>query len=114
MRIAALLLALAAGGTALGSTACAAHSPSARSISPLAASPISSGRAAVHALVARGCNRCLEHAYDAAVSAADHVQTFGTAVLLVARSTGLGLPSSPWIRRARTSVPAGPGRGHYL
>ena len=114
MRIAALLLALAAGGTALGSAACAGRAPSARSISPTAASPISSGRAAVDALVARGCYRCLEHAYDAAVSAADHVRTFETAVLLVARSKELGLPYAPWLERARASVPAGPDWGDYL
>src|SRR6266581_242118 len=114
MRIAALLLALAAGGTALGSTACAAHSPSARSISPPAASPISSGRAAIDALVARGCYRCLEHAYDAAVSAADHVRTFETALLLVARAKELGLPYAPWLERARAATPGGPDWGDYL
>ena len=45
------------------------------------------------ALVARGCYRCLEHAYDAAVSAADHVRTFETAVLLVARPEADPVPS---------------------
>src|SRR6266540_4930877 len=114
MRIAALLLALAAGGTALGSTACAAHSPSARLISPPAASPISSAGAASDALVARGCYRCLEHAYDAAVSATDHVRTFEIALLLVARSKELGLPYAPWLARARASMPAGPDGADYL
>jgi tetratricopeptide (TPR) repeat protein len=114
MRIAALLLALAAGGTALGSTACAARAPSARLISPPAASPIPSAGAASDALIARGCYRCLEHAYDAALSATDHVRTFETALLLVARSKELGLPYAPWLERARASMPAGPDWGDYL
>ncbi len=114
MRIAALLLALAAGGAALGSTACAARAPSTHSISPPAASPISSAGAASDALVARGCYRCLEHAYDAAASATDRVRTFETAVLLVARSKELGLPYAPWLERARASMPAGPDWADYL
>src|SRR6266581_962559 len=114
MRIAALLLALAAGGTALGSTACAARAPSARLISPPAASPISSAGAAVDALIARGCYRCLEQAYDAAVSATDPVRTFETALLLVARARELGLPYAPWLERARAATLAGPEWGDYL
>jgi tetratricopeptide (TPR) repeat protein len=109
MRIAALLLALAAGGAA-----CAARAPSARPIAPPAASRISPAGAAVDALVARGCYRCLEHAYGAAVSATDQVRTFETAVLLVARSKELGLPYAPWLERARAAAPAGPDWADYL
>ena len=104
----------AAGGALHWQRRVRGRAPSAHSIAPPAASAVSSAGAASDALVARGCYRCLEHAYDAAASATDHVRTFETAVLLVARSKELGLPYAPWLERARGLEPAGPDWADYL
>ena len=112
MRVAGLLLTLAASGTALGSTACAVPTAPVRAVSIAPAT--TTARAAVDSLVERGCYRCLEHAYDAAVSASDRTRTFETALLLVARSKELGLPYGSWLDRARAATPPGPDWSDYL
>src|SRR6266849_1563581 len=112
MRVAGLLLTLAASGTALGSTACAVPTAPVRAVSIAPAT--TTARAAVDSLVKRGCYRCLEHAYDAAVSASDRTRTFETALLLVARSKELGLPYGSWLDRARAATPPGPDWSDYL
>ena len=52
-------------------------------------------------LLARGCYRCLERAYDAARTRGARQSAFEAAALLVLRSKELGLPSREWLDRAR-------------
>ena len=100
--------------TALASGACAARGPSVRSVAPPAASATSSASARIDSLIERGCYRCLEQAYDAAVTATDRARTFQAAMLLTARAKELGLPYAPWLERARAATPPGPDWADYL
>lgn len=52
-------------------------------------------------LIRRGCYRCLEQAFARAEAAGTPVQAFEAAALLVLRSKELGLPTEPWLGRAR-------------
>ena len=101
--LAALLLALAI------SAACAV-----RQSATAAPGPTTSSTAAIEALVARGCFRCLTQAYDAALAANDRTRTFEAALLLTARAKELGLPYQPWLERARAALPTGPDWSDYL
>jgi len=113
MRVPVLLITLAVSGTALGSTACAVRTAPVRAVSSTAPAT-TAAHGAIDALVERGCYRCLEQAYDAAVSASDRTRTFETALLLVARAKELGLPYGSWLERARAATPPGPDWSDYL
>jgi len=90
---------------------CAKQAPAAASPAP---NPAASQARAIDTLIERGCYRCLQQAYDAAVAGEDHVRTFETALLLAARAKELGLPFAPWLDRARGSMPPGPDWTDYF
>jgi tetratricopeptide (TPR) repeat protein len=66
------------------------------------------------ALVARGCYRCLERAYQAAQARGARQSAFEAAALLVLRSKELGLPSGEWLDRARALVAVDGSSGPLL
>jgi tetratricopeptide (TPR) repeat protein len=78
------------------------------------APPVSPPVAAVDldGLLAAGCYRCLERAYDR-VAASSEAQ-FQVAVLLALRSKELGLPFEAWLDAATSRTPAGPEWPTYL
>jgi tetratricopeptide (TPR) repeat protein len=53
-------------------------------------------------LIRRGCYRCLEHAYELAQAKGARQPAFEAAALLTLRSKELGLPSEPWLEKARS------------
>jgi tetratricopeptide (TPR) repeat protein len=101
--VAALLVALAT------SAACAVR-PAAIS----APGTTSSTTAAIDALIARGCYRCLKQAYDTAAAADNRLRLFEAALLLTARAKELGMAYAPWLERARAAQPVGPEWADYL
>jgi len=105
MRKCLVLLALAA---VLGG--CAARRPGA------AAQAGAMSRAAGDAddLIRRGCYRCLEQAYAAAESQGAATQAFEAAALLVLRAKELGLPTEPWLSRARERAASDPSLAPFL
>jgi tetratricopeptide (TPR) repeat protein len=52
-------------------------------------------------LIRHGCYRCLEQAFDQAQARSATTYAFEAAALLVLRSKELGLPTEPWLGRAR-------------
>jgi tetratricopeptide (TPR) repeat protein len=52
-------------------------------------------------LIRHGCYRCLEQAFARAEAGGAPTQAFEAAALLVLRSKELGLPTEPWLGRAR-------------
>jgi tetratricopeptide (TPR) repeat protein len=93
------------------STACAARPPAAaappvRVVAPAAVD--------IDALVRRGCYRCLESAFRAAVQQGQSQRTFEIALLLAARSKELGLPFERWLDEAGSSLPVGAEWEIYL
>ena len=80
---------------------CATSRPPAR---PAAASPDTP--ADVAGLIRRGCYGCLERAFGAAESRGMTTQAFEAASLLVLRAKELGLPTEPWLGRARSLAAA--------
>ena len=90
-------------------TGCAAHGPAA---APAIAAPPRIDD--ITALIAQGCYRCLERAYEQAHARAAGQQAFEAAVLLVLRSKELGLPFDEWRSTARAVAPEGDASALYL
>jgi tetratricopeptide (TPR) repeat protein len=67
----------------------------------------------VAALIQRGCYRCLEDAYAAAVKQGETRLAFEAALLLVLRSKELGLPIAQWQERADAATENDPLRIEY-
>lgn len=67
----------------------------------------------VAALIQRGCYRCLEDAYAAAVKQGQTNLAFEAALLLVLRSKELGLPPAQWLERANAATENDPLRIEY-
>jgi tetratricopeptide (TPR) repeat protein len=67
----------------------------------------------VAALIQRGCYRCLEDAYAAAVKQGQTGLAFEAALLLVLRSKELGLPDGLWLERANAATENDPQRIEY-
>jgi tetratricopeptide (TPR) repeat protein len=67
----------------------------------------------VAALIQRGCYRCLEDAYTAAVKQGQTNLAFEAALLLVLRSKELGLPVAQWLERANAATENDPLRIEY-
>src|SRR5262245_30253416 len=65
-------------------------------------------------LIRRGCYRCLEQAYEQAQQQGARAQAFEAAALLALRSKELGLPSDPWLDRARALAGADPSLTAYV
>jgi tetratricopeptide (TPR) repeat protein len=65
-------------------------------------------------LIRRGCYACLEEAFTALSAGGAGERAFETALLLVARSKELGLPSEVWLERAAALLPSGPEWTGYL
>jgi len=93
MRARTLLVVVAAVALAAG---CASRRPASAGLTP--APPTVDD---VTALIARGCYRCLEQAYEQAQARGARAQAFEAAALLVLRSKELGLPFDQWRTRAR-------------
>src|SRR5688500_5529236 len=68
----------------------------------------------LNALIQRGCFRCLEEAYAAAQTRMAPQQAFEAAALLVLRSKELGLPTDPWLARARAAAEADDSWATYV
>ena len=92
----------------IAATGCAARAPLSPAPAPLAFDD------AADRLIRRGCYRCLEQAFEQAQSAGARLQAFEAATLLTLRSKELGLPSDPWLERARTLAGADPSLTAYL
>ena len=90
-------------------TGCAAR----RATAPAPVSP-SRGVDDLSALIRQGCYRCLERAYADAQAHKSSSLAFEAAALLVLRSKELGLPSAPWLERARALAAADPSSSVYL
>jgi tetratricopeptide (TPR) repeat protein len=90
---------------ALATAACASHPP-------VRVTPESSPVDPV-ALMRRGCYRCLESAFEAAVGRSP-LTTFEVAALLVLRSKELGLPPDVWLERARDALLSNPALTVYF
>src|SRR5688500_18974336 len=88
-----LLLVLAAG--------CATSRPP-----DVASSPSPRGSGDFLRLIRHGCYRCLEEAIADSEKRMASTDTFEAAALLVLRSKELGLPTEPWLGRARTLAAA--------
>ena len=65
-------------------------------------------------LIRRGCYRCLEQAYEEAQQQGAREQAFEAAALLTLRSKELGLPSDPWLDRARALAGTDPSLTAYV
>jgi len=105
MRVAAVLFA-AALATGCG----ASHA----AISPLAGAPPSVSLEDLTDLLQRGCFRCLESAYHAALEGEHRDAAFEAAGLLTLRSKELGLPFDVWQARAQELGSRQPAWGTYL
>ena len=68
----------------------------------------------VAALIRHGCYRCLEQAFAKAQARGAATQAFEAAALLVLRSKELGLPTEPWLGRARLLAGADISLAPYL
>jgi tetratricopeptide (TPR) repeat protein len=75
--------------------------------------PEISASADVARLIRHGCYRCLEQAFAEAEASSAATQAFEAAALLVLRSKELGLPTEPWLGRAR-ALAADPLLAPYL
>lgn len=89
--------------------ACARGPGALRVPAPAAARPVD-----VDALIRRGCYRCLESAFHAAVAAGTAAKAAEAALLLTARSKELGLPPRPWLGLALDHLPPGPEWAAYF
>jgi tetratricopeptide (TPR) repeat protein len=87
---------------------CAANRPS---VLARAAAPSADDRAR---LIRHGCYRCLEQAFAEAEARGAAAQAFEAASLLVLRSKELGLPTEPWLGRARALAGADVSLATYL
>lgn len=105
--LASLALASVVAVTAAG---CAARQPVAAA-APTQPPPAVNDLAA---LMARGCYRCLEQAFEQAQARGATAQAFESAVLLALRSKELGLPSHEWLARARETAPGNEASATYL
>jgi tetratricopeptide (TPR) repeat protein len=90
---------------------CAARRPAAVATRPTSAA---ADDVDVERLIRQGCYRCLERAFTAAEARGAATQAFEAAALLVLRSKELGLPTEPWLRRARERVAANRSLTPYL
>ena len=95
--------------TAILTAGCASTRPAAVPVAP-APSRVDD----FNALIARGCFRCLEHAYELAQARGAGPQAFEAAALLVLRSKELGLPFEDWRVKARAAAPEGDAYAWYL
>ncbi len=68
----------------------------------------------VAGLIRHGCYRCLEQAFAQAEARGMATQAFEAAALLVLRSKELGLPTEPWLGRARVLASADAALAPYL
>jgi tetratricopeptide (TPR) repeat protein len=80
----------------------------------VAAPSSTTGVADAAALIRHGCYRCLEQALAEAEARGAAAQAFEAAALLVLRSKELGLPTEPWLGRARTLAGADVSLAPYL
>jgi tetratricopeptide (TPR) repeat protein len=82
---------------------------------PIVATPSSTSvREDFVGLIRHGCYRCLEQAFAGAEARGAASQAFEAAGLLVLRSKELGLPTEPWLGRARTLADADASLAPYL
>jgi tetratricopeptide (TPR) repeat protein len=65
-------------------------------------------------LIRHGCYRCLEQAFAEAEARGAATEAFEAAALLVLRAKELGLPTEPWLTRARTRAAADAALTPYL
>jgi tetratricopeptide (TPR) repeat protein len=65
-------------------------------------------------LIRRGCYQCLERAYAQAEAGGAMTQAFEAAALLVLRSKELGLPTEPWLGRARAIASSDASLATYM
>jgi tetratricopeptide (TPR) repeat protein len=89
-------------------TGCATHRPAG------AARPGALAADDVATLIRHGCYRCLEQALTGAEARGSSTQAFEAAALLVMRSKELGLPTEPWLERARTLAGTDASLSSYL
>jgi len=81
------------------------------------AAPVASPVPAVEdlaGLIRHGCYRCLERAFAEAQARGAEPQAFEAAALLVLRSKELGLPTEPWLDRARALAARDASSSLYL
>lgn len=102
-----LLIVIAALGLAAG---CATRRPATTAQVVHAAPRVDD----LNALIARGCFRCLEQAYEQATERGAGPQAFEAAALLMLRSKELGLPFDEWRARVHASAPEGEASALYL
>jgi len=95
--------------TAILAPGCASTRPAAVQVAPAPARVDD-----LNALIARGCFRCLEQAYELAQTRGARPQAFEAAVLLVLRSKELGLAFEDWRVKARAAAPEGDAYALYL
>jgi tetratricopeptide (TPR) repeat protein len=88
---------------------CATNRPSA--VATPSSSPV---REDFAGLIRHGCYHCLEQALAEAEGRGAAAQAFEAAALLVLRSKELGLPTEPWLGRARTLAAADVSLAPYL
>jgi tetratricopeptide (TPR) repeat protein len=96
-------------GVVAMATGCAARRPVDR-----AATAALSPTEDVERLIRQGCYRCLEQAFAEAETRGAATHAFEAASLLVLRAKELGLPTEPWLTRARTRAAADASLSPYL
>jgi tetratricopeptide (TPR) repeat protein len=94
---------------AIALAGCAKHRPA-----DGAARPGSSATADLAQLIRHGCYHCLEQAFAEADTRGAKPAAFEAAALLVLRSKELGLPTEPWLGRARALAATDPSLTTYV